>query len=374
MLFRSDYSSEKDHYRAYASARVDAKTGKILSFYGSLNNYYDEEAGKWKTVEIKYDKEQAKNILEKFLNAENSSRFKKSTLANEAPDYVAYYVDNNPVYAGYNYQYNRVNEGVEYPNNNIYGSVDGISGKVYSYGYYWEDNIVFESTKGVMSPDKAMDYYLSKDGFGLKYEINTVNTEKNNSYETKKNIRLVYRPDINPSGISPFTGEQLGYNGEVYTDRKPYEYKDIPDTEANREILLLADMNIGFEGEYFYPDKDITINEITKLLEGVGYGYRYGRENELRGDKSISKEELAYLFITELGLEKLAKLSGIYKSEFNDEININKSYVGAVALAKGLGIVEADGNNNYNPKNNITRRDAVHYNFEFLKVRNEGIY
>lgn len=367
-----DYSSEKDFYRAYASARVDAKTGKIRSFYASLNDYYDYEAGQWKTVEIKYKKDQAKSILEKFLNTENSSRFKKSTLANETPDYAAYYIDNNPVYAGYKYQYNRVNEGVEYPNNNIYGSVDGISGKIYSYGYYWEDNIVFESTKGVMSPDKAMDHYLSKDGFGLKYEINTVNTEKNNTYETKKNIRLVYRPDINPSGISPFTGEQLDYNGEVYTDIKPYEYKDIPDTEANREILLLADMNIGFEGEYFYPDKDITINEITKLLEGVGYSY--GREKELKGDKSISKEELAYLFITELGLEKVAKLSEIYKTGFNDEYSIDKKHLGAVALAKGLGIVEADGNNNFNPKSNITRGEAVHYILEFLQVRNASIY
>ena len=268
MYFRDprkiDYSREKDHYRGYASARVDAKTGKILSFYASLNNYYDEEASKWKTVEIKYDKDKAKTILEKFLNAENSSRFKKTTFANETPDYLAYYVDNKPVYAGYNYQYNRVNEGVEYSNNSIYGSVEGITGKVYSYGYNWDDNIVFESTKGAMSPDKAMDHYLSKDGFGLKYEMNTVNTEKNNSYETKKEIRLVYRPDINLSVISPFTGEQLDYYGEVYSGSKPYEYKDVPETEANKEILLLADMNIGLEGEYFYPDKDITINEITK--------------------------------------------------------------------------------------------------------------
>ncbi|NLZ83096.1 MAG: hypothetical protein GX915_05475 [Clostridiales bacterium] len=369
-----DYNTERDYYRASASARVDAKTGKILSFYAGLNNYYDEEAGKWKTVKIKYDSEQARGILEKFIKAENSSRFKKSTLVNETPDFIAYYIDNKAIYAGYNYQYNRVNDDVEYPNNNIYGAVEGITGKVYSYGYYWEDDIVFESTKGIINADKAMDSYLSKEGFDLKYEINTVNTEKNNSYETKKNIRLVYRPDINPSGISPFTGEQLDYNGQVYVDRKPYEYKDVPDTEANREILLLADMNIGFEGENFYPYKDITISEITKLLEGVGYGYRYDREVELKGDNYISKEELAYILITELGLEKIAKFSEIYKTGFNDETSINKNYIGAVALAKGLGIVEADGNNNFNPKNNITRRDAVHYILEFLQERKEDIY
>ena len=367
-----DYSTEKDYYRAYASARVDAKSGKILSFYAGLNNYCDEETDKWKTVEIKYDKDQGKKILEKFINSENPSRFKNSTLANETPDFVAYYIDMKPVYAGYNYQYNRVNEGVEYPNNNIYGAVDGITGKVYSYGYYWEDDIVFESTKGIINADKAMDYYLAKDGFGLKYEINIVNTKENNSYETTKNIRLVYRPDINPSGISPFTGEQLDYNGAVYTSRKPYEYKDVPDTKDNKEILLLADMNIGFEGEYFYPDKDITINEISKFLEGVGY--RYNRETALKGDKNISKEELAYIFITELGLEKVAKLNEIYKTGFDDESAINKDYVGAVALAKGLGIVEADGNNNFSPKSKITRREAVKYILKFLEARNGDIY
>ena len=374
-----DYKKETDYYRAYASARVDAKTGKILSFYASMNNYYDEVKGKWNTVSIKYNKEQAKEILEKFLKAENSNRFSKSKLASESNDFVAYLMKDTPVYSGYSYQYNRVNDGIEYPYNNIYGSVDGISGKVYSYGYYWEDDVVFASPKGAMSAEKAMEHYLGKDGYGLKYEINVVNTDNstkavnnNTSYSSANEIRLVYRPDINPAFISPFTGEQLTSQGEVYKEAKPYSYKDVPETAENKEILLLSDMNIGFEGEYFYPEKAITVGEITSLLQNVGYGYK---DDTKKSDQNlITKEELAQSFIVELGLEKMADLSGIYQTGYADENSINTKYLGAVALAKGLDIMKADSSNCFNPKENVTRAEAVHYILKFLEVRREGIY
>ncbi|NLP35137.1 MAG: hypothetical protein GX359_08095 [Clostridiales bacterium] len=374
-----DYEKETDHYRAYASAQVDAKTGKIVSFYSSMNNYYDEASGKWNEVKIKYDKEQAREVLEKFLKAENSNRFNKSKLASESNDFVAYYKNDVPVYAGYRYNYNRINEGIEYPYNSIYGSVDGISGKIYSYGYYWDEDIVFESPKGVISAEKAMDHYLSKDGYGLKYEINTVNTNHSRlvggyqpSYTSQNQIRLVYRPDVSPAFISPFTGEQLNYNGEVYKGAKPYVYKDVSETAENREILLLADMNIGFEGDYFYPEKDITIGEINSLLSGVGYGRQVNITND--DQKLITKEELAMNLIRELGLEKVANLSRIFQTGYADEHAINEKYLGAVALSKGLGIMEAEAGNMFNPKENVSRGEAVHYILKFLEVRREGVY
>lgn len=375
-----DYKKETDYYRAYASAQVDAKTGKIVYFNASMNNYYDEVKGKWNTVSIKYNKEQAKEILEKFLKAENSSRFSKSKLASESDDFVAYLRKDTPVYSGYSYQYNRVNDGIEYPNNSIHGSVDGISGKVYSYGYYWENDVVFESPKGAMSAEKAMEHYLSKDGYGLKYEINVVNTDNaknttnnNASYSSVNEIRLVYRPDINPAFLSPFTGEQLTNSGEAYKEAKAFVYKDVPETAENKEILLLADMNIGFEGEYFYPEKAITIGEIASLFEEIGYGYP-DDDTKKTDPKLITKEELTQRFINELGMEKVAKLPGIYQTGYADESSINPEYLGAVALAKGLAIIEADSGNNFNPKANVTRAEAVHYILKFLEVRREGIY
>lgn len=375
-----DYEKDADYYRAYASAQVDAKTGKILSFYASMNNHYDEVKGKWKDVKIKYNKEQAREILEKFLKAENSSRFNKSKLSSENDDFIATYKNDVPVYAGYRYQYNRVNEGIEYPYNSIYGSVDGISGKIYTYGYYWDEDIVFESPKGIISADKAMDYYLNDDGYGLKYEINTVNTnrlekapELTSSYTSANEIRLVYRPDVYPSFISPFTGEKLDYNGEVYKEAKPFVYKDVPETAENKKILLLADMNIGFEGEYFYPEKAITIGEINSLLSSISYGNQVD-VNTANQSNLITKEELAMNFIKELGLDKVANLSGIYHTEYADESTISSKYLGAVALAKGLGIMGTEAGNMFNPKNNVTRGEAVDYILKFIEVRREGIY
>jgi len=374
-----DYEKETDYYRAYANAQVDAKTGKIISFYASMNNHYDEIKGKWNEVEIQYNKDQAREILEKFLKAENSSRFGKSKLASENNDFIATYKNDVPVYAGYRYHYNRINEGIEYPYNSIYGAVDGISGKIYSYGFYWDEDIVFESPKGIISADEAMDHYLKDDGYGLKYEINVVNTNRSinvpeltTSYTTTNEIRLVYRPDIYPSFISPFTGEKLDYNGEVYKEGKPYVYKDVPETDEYKKILLLADMNIGFAGEYFYPDKAITIGEINSLLLSIGYGNQ--ADTKTVDQTLITKEELAMNFIKELGLEEVAKLSGIYRTDYADENTINIKYLGAVALVKGLGIMEAETGNMFNPKDHVTRGEAVNYILNYLEVRSEGIY
>jgi len=373
-----------DTYRAYASASVDAKTGKILSYYASMNSYYDEKNQKWNSVKISYNKEKAKEILEKFLTSQTKARFLNSVFASESEDYVAYYKNNNPVYGGYSYQYNRVNAGIEFPNNGIYGSVDGVTGKVYSFSTNWDEDIVFESSKGAMSADKAMDYYLSKSGYGLKYEVNVIN--KNDVKNSKKNtfydnfvtnnveyeVRLVYRPDSSTNYISPFTGEPLQNDGTVFTGADSYSYQDIETITNNRIILLLADMNIGFKGEKFLPEKEITVGELNELMEKIGYGSNTTEEGTT--NNFITKEEIAQSFIVKLGLEKMSKLSGIYKTGFEDENLISAKYYGAVALAKGLGLIEGDQNNRFNPSKKVTRYEAVELMKNYIKAQQEGVY
>lgn len=381
-----DYSKDEDTYRAYAYASVDAKTGKILSFYASLRNYYDYASGKWIPVDIKYTREQGREILEKFLMSQVKSRFEKTQLVKENDDYVVYYKDDKtPVYGGYSYNYNRFNEGVEFPYNGIYGSVDGITGKIYYFGVNWDDDIIFESPKNAMSPEEAFRHYISKDGYGLKYEINVLNQYDPNygskeryydyseAYKVDYEIRLVYRPDINPAYISPFTGEQLDYRGEVYTTDEPYHYSDIADTEENRDIFLLADMDIGFEGGKFLPNMLVTEGEVNQLLEKLGY---WSSDNEAASasDKLITREELAYTFIKKLGLESIARIPGIYTTGYADESLINKDYVGAVALAKGLKLMPDDGSSLFNPKNKITRRELVTLLLHFARAEADRYY
>lgn len=379
-----DYNKEKDNYRAFAYATVDARTGKILSFYASLKSYYDSNTGIWLPINVKYDREYARNVFEKFLNSQIKDRFSKTKLVEQRDDYIAYYKENNePVYAGYYYSYNRFNEGVEFPYNGIYGAVDGVTGKIYSYYSNWDDDIIFESPKNAMTPEKAFEHYISKEGFNLLYEINVINKydpnykssdrfyDYSDAFTVTYEVRLVYRPDIYPSYISPFTGEQLDYNGEVYKAATTYTYDDITDGDKDREILLLADMNIGFEGRYFNPDQAVTEKEANQLLEKLGYYYR---DNDADSSKLITREELAYNFIKRLGLDKVAKLPGIYTTGYYDEQLIRSDYLGAVAIAKGLKIFPEDAGNLFRPKDNVTRRELVSLIFNFIRANSDMIY
>jgi hypothetical protein len=375
-----NYEKDQDTYRGYAYATVDAVSGKIRSFYASIKDHYDEKNQKWNTVKIKYNKTESKKILESFLKAQISSRFKNSVLSEETNDYVAYYKEDKPVYGGYRYQYNRVNQGIEYPYNNINGSVDGVTGKIYSFGFNWDDNITFEEPKGILSADKAMDYYLAKEGYGLKYEINQINKVNqsktkegyySNQTRTEYEVRLVYRPDVTPSDISPFTGDQLDTSGKIYQKTADYAYEDVTDSVKYKNVLLLADMNIGFEGGKFLPEQPITVGELNNLLNKIGY---YRDSTEKAADTSlITREELAQLFIDKLGLTKTANISGIYKTGFDDESSINSKYFGAVALAKGLGIVKGDMANKFNPTFKVTRADAVDMIMEYIRVQKDGL-
>lgn len=378
-----NYEKDQDTYRGYAYATVDAVSGKILSFYASVRDHYDEKTQKWNTVKIKYDQAASKKILENFLKTQMPTRFKNSVLSIEANDYVAYYKNDKPIYGGYRYQYNRVNEGIEYPYNSIYGSVDGVTGKIYSFGSYWDESVTFEAPVGIISADQAMDYYLAKDGYGLKYEINQVNKIDLNktdegyySSQTKVEyeVRLVYRPDVTPSYISPFTGDQLDASGKIYQKTAAYAYEDVTDQIKYKNVLLLSDMNIGFEGGKFLPEQSITVGELNSLLNKIGYNVYRASDEESASDKSlITREELAQLFIDKLGLTKMAAISSIYKTGFEDESSINEKYFGAVALAKGLGIIKADTLNRFNPSFRVTRAEAVDMIIEYIRVQKEGV-
>ena len=161
----------------------------------------------------------------------------------------------------------------------------------------------------------------------------------------------------------------MNSDGTVYTKAKTYSYKDVEATDANRNILLLADMNIGFDGDEFLPNQNITIGEVKTLLTNVGYGTS---TIEGKDESLVTREEMAQFFISWLGLDKISKLN-VYTTGFADNSKIDSKYVGAVALAKGLGIVSGDSNNNFNPKNNVTRADAVNMIVNYINVQQQGV-
>lgn len=377
-----DVKKEKEYYRAYANATVDAKTGKILSFSASIKSNYDSSNQKWNTVKVKYDAKAAQEILEKFIKESHSDQFKKTKLSSQTPDYIAFMKnESTPVYGGYRYNYNRFNEGIEFVYNSINGSVDGVTGKIYEFNVNWDDNIVFESPKKAISPEKAFEYYMKDDGFKMVYEINQVHTfdpnykgtdkffEGSDAYSYKEEIRLVYSTNIYPYMISPFTGEKLDYSGDVYQVDSAFSYTDITDTDENRNILLFADMNIGFEGPHFLDKNIVTPAELESLLTKIGY-YSNSDSPKIQGT-TISREELAYYLVNLLGLKEVAALKGIYLTGYLDQHNIQPLYHGSVAIAKGFGFITEDAGNLLNPTHHITRREIMDILVKFLDAANK---
>lgn len=369
--FSDPRNPENQDYRAYANASVDAKTGQILSFYASVPNYYDIGEDKWDEVKVNYTKDQGQNTFENFLKKQIPSYFNKSKLSNTDHDYIIAYKEQTPVYGGYRYNYDRVNEKVAYSYNGISGSVDGVTGKIYRYNFDWDENLKFESTKGVITPKEAFDYYIGNEGYDLVYEINTIhNIDKTSIKATDEaknsviyQVRLVYRTDIYPTTISPFTGKQLDYNGEEYVKVSTYSYTDIESHKAKSAILLLADMGVGFEGNKFLPDKKITTGEYLTLLEKLNYNIEDLKLN--KNSKIITRTNGVKSLIKLAGLDNVANIKGIYKTNFKDQNQIATDDLGYVAIAKGLGIVSGT---TFRPKDSLTRGEAAQMIVNFLKA------
>ena len=373
----------KINYRAYASATVDAKTGKLISFNSSVKDYYNMTKEEWESVKVKYSSEQSKVVLEDFFKTQIPDLFKNSVLTDNQESYVIAYKDEKEVYGGYYYQYDRVNEKINYSYNGIYGSVDGVTGKIYSFSYNWDENVTFESPKNIITAKQAFDYYIASDGFDLVYEINNLHTvdsdynakdgdmyyDSSDAYSLENEVRLVHRTNITPAYISPFTGKQLNEEGKEYNvNENNYSYSDIKNQDSARSILLLADIGIGFSGGKFIPEQAITTKELGKFLSLTNYYYNTDKY-KLKNDNSTITRLYASKFIIQiLGYENIAKIKGIYSTDFKDLDQISDANIGYVALAQGLKIITSNSKNEFKPDIKLTRAQASDMILAMLSV------
>lgn len=372
-------NESKDTYRSYATAEVDAVTGKILSYNASVKNYYDTSTNEWKNVKVNYSMEQGKKTLETFLKAQIPDMFNKSVFTDTTDSYVLAYIDNKEVYGGYNYNYERVNEGINYSYNGITGAVDGVTGKIYRYSYNWSDNVTFESPKGAMSPSNAFNSYISKEGYHLVYEVNNIHNLKEglaaintDNYSVNSEIRLVYRTDINPYFISPFTGKVLNYDGTEYNkDANNYSYSDVNGLSSARNILILADLGIGFKGGVFNPSQAITVKELKDFLDKAGFYYNEDKVKLSENAASITRLDTSKLALKVLGYDNVAAIKGIYNIDFKDKADIAQTDLGYAAIAWGLDLLKVNSANEFKAGDRLTRENAADLIMGMLNAANE---
>lgn len=341
------------YYSAYTRAVVNAKTGEIVSFYSSIKDYYYYMYSGEIVPAVIYTKAQSQKILENFAKTQNKERFDNTKLSDSSTQNLMRTVNGSDEYGGYSFNYNRVYSGIEYADNQVYGAVDAVTGKITSYGYNWNDSVVFEEPKNTITAKEAFNAYISYDGFGLVYELNTIQTETSRTQE----VRLAYQVNITPAYVSAFTGKQLDDNGKEYKNQSDsYNYTDIKGHMYEKSIRLLADLGTGFASDKFEPDKAITKDELQQLIEAVTY---VNNEYKLSGSAKVSRQEAANYAVNILGLKKIAGIKGIYQIEAEDVANIKDSYVGFVAIAKGLGILKLNDKNEFRPTESLTRAEAA---------------
>ena len=357
-----DYNSDyNDYYRAYASASIDAKDGKILSFSASLKSLYYYSQEEIDGIKFNYSKKQCKSVFEEFVKSIEKDRFAQVKLDSASETYTERIEKTgNTVNLAYAFNYKRYNDGVPFISNGISGSVDRITGKVYSYRVNWTDAEI-PSAKGVIGTEKAYDAYMSYEGFDLVYEIVTKYTNTGSIYGkgNEQSVRLVYRTAISPAYVDAFTGKQLSYNGEEYENsRTDYAYTDIEGTKYEKAIKILADMGIGLPGEKFEHEKNITKEELVTMIMAMPvFGYR-NIDDEYKGDEGLNREEAAKIMLDMMGFGSIAKLD-IYKLSYSDAKSVSKGYEGYVAFAGAFDMFENKNAKKFGPKTALTRGEAA---------------
>ncbi len=177
-IYFSDPTGGEKYNYAYANASIDAKTGEIIGFDSSLRNSYYYQQNEITPPEVNYTEEECEKVFSDFVKSNIPEKFEKTEKEDVYQTNAIKYLENEvdgvietiPVFGAYGFNYVRTNDGLKFTPNRIRGVVDGVTGKISSYGYSWTENIVFESVSDAMSEDEAYEIYLTLSDFDKYYE------------------------------------------------------------------------------------------------------------------------------------------------------------------------------------------------------------
>ena len=374
LTFNAPYDEDKYSY-SYMYAVVDANDGTLRSFSASTPDHWYYTENKLAVPELKYTYEQAEKtafaFIEKMLPEKSKNVRLSSTHDNTPIKYLATADGKStPVYGVKAFNYTRVNEGVDFTYNRVNTSVDLITGKITNYSYTWYDDVVFESPKDVISPKEALMSLYSYKGFGLNYEINSDYTynkylaDRNSGkyidydelYESETYTRLVYS-SYNPGTtiIRAMDGVMINSNGEEYKNKQLYTYDDIEGHWAQDTITRFTYIGVGFEGGKFLPDEKINNEELLNLFNSSRL---YERDNFKLAEGNVTRADAVKFIVSALGYYKIACLENVFITDFADNTVLKAEDVGFIAIARGFGLVNGDGDS-FRPYDLITRAEAL---------------
>lgn len=375
ITFNAPADGDSKYNYSYMYAVVDANDGALISFNASTPDHWYYTENNLSVPELKFTGEQAEKISFEFVEKmlpEKSKSIRLSDSWENTPIKYNLSADGKsvPVYGVKTFDYTRVNEGVDFTYNRVSCAVDLVTGKITSFSYNWYDDVVFESPKDAITPHAALMSLYSYDGFGLNYEINSNYTynkyladrdsgkyiDYDSLYETETYSRAVYSA-YNPGTtiIRALDGVMITGSGEEYKEYQGYDYDDISGHWAEETIKRFSYIGIGFEGGKFLPDTNMTGEELTELFTSCRL---YERDDFKLNEGNVTRADVVKYIISSLGYYKIACLQDVFITDFADNTVLKADDIGFIAIARGFGLVEGDGNS-FRPYDNITRAEAL---------------
>ncbi|WP_176461927.1 YcdB/YcdC domain-containing protein [Anaeromicrobium sediminis] len=355
------FKKEEDKKYDYVNVSLDAKDGKVLSFYKGRE--YTNEKGK-------YEKEEAKKMVEKFL--EKFSIDYKNTAYKEY-DEVSY--ENIEMPGHYTFTYRRLVNNIPVRDNFIRVTFNNVTGEIQSYNLNWFD--VKFPTGNTISLDEAYDIMFKEMGMELNFRRRY---EKPKLMPANKNcnVALVYSIKGHyPVIYDGITGKLLDYNGKPIIIENEENSKTISGHKYEKEMNGLSEYGILSIEEGFNPDSKILQKDFLKLtLNAVGQYYKKDdmdemyrvlmnkniiKEEEKNPEGMVTEQEAAKFIVRALGYEEIAKLGDIFKYPYNPNA-VDEEYIGYITIANKLSIIKDE----FKPNSDLTNGRSAYMIYNYL--------
>ena len=345
--YRINYYSNKENTYKSFNVNADAQTGEIISLTNNPGGYNDEVSL------TDAEKAAAEEKIDEFLSLVAKDKLLE-TKEEDAEDYRS----------TISRHFVRMVNGVKYVDNGISISFDGKNNIVQSYSANF--------TEGEFAnPAEAIGEAAAYAKILEDYEISPIYIKNGGEYKKAATLscRSVQIDAISGEVISPTKNSQYGYS-------------DISGHWAEEAATKLAEIQIGIDSERLEPDRKMTQEEFLRLAAAGIIGQYYSPDDSeefyqsLIRDKFVLEEEKAptaeitredaFVFVIRMaGLERVARLSDIYKVSYKDQDLLSDGRIGYAAILSGLGVICGDGGN-LRPKDAITRAEAIVVVYKYL--------
>jgi len=340
------YEKTNGEYK-YTNITLDMATGEILSFY----------------------KDEERNVNKKVTLSEDTIKAKKNKAVSDLAGKKAQeyrYDEKSGSYIRY------INE-IPFRQDNINVGISEITGEVRSYNISYT-TYNFPALDGIITASDATDGLFNQISYNLCYS----------RMSSDNNAKLIYILQENiPTTIDAFSGKLLNHSNEEYVSDVFTGYTDIEGHYAQNAVNTLAKFGIRFEGTELKPDEAIKQKDFIALLISTfksrspivlkayeNYKNEYSmalRQNILMPEEenpteTVTRESAAKFMIRALGYEEIANISGIYVCPFYDV----SDFKGHISILSGLKIINGNGKGRFNPKNALSRADAVIMIYNYL--------